>query len=108
MKYHIFCRKLVKISQTLSSAAVVIGALRVNPVNLQDSSWMHVITIRVENSVDPDQMASSEAILSGSTLFSKRDKFGFSRCFQKKDKFGFSRTRVNLFGYNGLISFHCC
>ena len=29
-----FCRKLGKMSQNLSSAAVVIGALRVNPVTL--------------------------------------------------------------------------
>ena len=31
------------------------------PVNLQHSSSMHIFSIRVENSVDPDQMASSEA-----------------------------------------------
>ena len=30
ISYLIFCRKLVKMSQNLSSAAVVIGALRVN------------------------------------------------------------------------------
>ena len=30
-------------------------------VNLQHSSCKHVFSIRVENSVDPDQMASSEA-----------------------------------------------
>ena len=54
------------------------------PVNLQHSSWKHVFSIRVENKVDLDQMASSEASWSGSTVFSKRDKSGISR------------TRVNL------------
>ena len=33
----------------------------VYPVNLQYSSCKDVFSIRVENSVDPDQMASSEA-----------------------------------------------
>ena len=32
-----------------------------NRLNLQYSSCKHVISIKVENSVDPDQMASSEA-----------------------------------------------
>ena len=31
------------------------------PVNLQHSSRKHVFSIRVENSVDPDQMALLEA-----------------------------------------------
>ena len=31
-------------------------------VNLQHSTCKHVFSIRVESSVDPDQMASSEAI----------------------------------------------
>ena len=38
---------------------------------------MHVI--QVENSVDPDEMALVEAIWSGSTVFSKKDKSGLSR-----------------------------
>ena len=29
--------------------------------NMQDSSCRHVISIRIDNSVNPDQMASSEA-----------------------------------------------
>ena len=41
-------------SQNLSFAAVVISALM---VNLQDSSHENVITSRMENSVDPDQLA---------------------------------------------------
>ena len=41
--------------------------------------------MRVESKVDPDQMALSEASWSGSTVFSK------------KDKSGFSRTRINSF-----------
>ena len=43
-----------------------------------------IFSIRVENRVDPDQMASSEASWSGSTVFSK------------KDKSAMSMTRVNL------------
>ena len=39
------------------------------PVHLQHSSCKLVFTIRVENSVNPDQMASSEANWSGSTVF---------------------------------------
>ena len=31
----LFCRKLVKVSQNLSSSAVVIGALRVNRLHIQ-------------------------------------------------------------------------
>ena len=38
---------------------------------LQYTSFKQVFSIKVENNVDPDQMASSEAIWSGSTLFSK-------------------------------------
>ena len=51
------------------------------PVNLHLSSCKRVFSIRMENSVDPDQMALSEAegSYSGSTLFSEKDKFGFSR-----------------------------
>ena len=30
------------------------------PVNLQHSNWKHVFSIRVENSVDPDQLASNK------------------------------------------------
>ena len=37
-----------------------------------------IYSIRVENSVDPDQMASLEASWSGSTMFSKKDNTGFS------------------------------
>ena len=49
------------------------------PVDLQYSSYKHVLSSRLENSVDPDQMASSVAIESGYTVFSKMDKFEFSR-----------------------------
>ena len=31
------------------------------PVNMQHSSCMHVLSVRVENGVDPDPMASLEA-----------------------------------------------
>ena len=49
------------------------------------------ISFLVLNSVDPDQMASSEASWSGSTVFSKEDKSKFSR------------TRVNC---TSFFSFH--
>ena len=58
LSFLISFEKFRKDVENLSSAAVVIGALR---VNLQDSSCTHIFSIRVENSVDPDQMASSEA-----------------------------------------------
>ena len=46
------------------------------------------------NSADPDQLASSEANWSGSTLFSKQDISGFSR------------TRVRIFKhFNPLFYF---
>ena len=38
------------------------------------SNFKHIFSIRVENSVDLDQMASPEANWSGSTMFSKKDK----------------------------------
>ena len=37
------------------------------------------VSIRVDNSVDPDQIALSEASGSGYTMFSKTDKSGFRR-----------------------------
>ena len=39
--------------------------------DLQHFRFKQVFPIRVENSVDPDQMASPEASCSGSTVFSK-------------------------------------
>ena len=48
------------------------------PVNLQPFTCKHVFSIRVENSVDSDPMASTEAIWSGSLLFSEKDKSRFS------------------------------
>ena len=45
-------------SQILSSAAVVIGVLR---VNLHHSSCEHALLIRVENCVDSDQMTPTES-----------------------------------------------
>ena len=48
--------------------------LRKHRVNLQHSSYKHVFSksILVENNVDPDQTASTEASCSGSTVFPKR------------------------------------
>ena len=58
-------------------------------VNMQHPSWKHVfsecktvwILIRwvLMKPADPDQMASDEASWSGSTMFSKSDKFRLSR-----------------------------
>ena len=62
ISYLIFCRKLRKMSQNLSSAAVVIGALRVNSLHVryffqinlfQKNSFRN--TTRVSNGLDPDQ-----------------------------------------------------
>ena len=49
------------------------------PVYLHHSSCKHVFSSRVENGVDPVQMASLEASWVGSTVFTKRDKPFFSR-----------------------------
>ena len=48
--------------------------LRIKRVNLQHSSYKHVFSksILVENNVDPDQIASTEASCSGSTVLLKR------------------------------------
>ena len=42
------------------------------PVNPQHSPFKHVFSIRLENSVDPDQLASEEASWSRSTMCQKR------------------------------------
>ena len=55
---------------------------------LQQSSCKHAFSNQVRNSVDPDQMASSEASWYGYTLFF---------FLKKKDKFKFSCIRVNTF-----------
>ena len=53
ISYLIFFRKLGKMSQNLSSAAVVIGALRVNS-DLDSGDFCHLL-ITFSNSLDPDQ-----------------------------------------------------
>ena len=56
-------------------------------VKTMHSSYKHVFLIRVEVSVDPDQMALSEASSSGFTMFLKEEKSLFSwhglRCVVK-------------------------
>ena len=42
--------------------------------NLQHSSYKHFFSIKVEISVDPGQMVSSEARLYGSSVLSKKKK----------------------------------
>ena len=69
-----------------------------NQTNKQNE---HVFSFRLESTVDPDQMASSEAIRSGSTGFTIKDKFRYSMTsvnldlqgffFQKKKKKNFSK-----------------
>ena len=49
------------------------------------------------NSADPDQLASSEANWSGSTLFAKKDISGFSRTRVKKQSYCFSLDKYNCF-----------
>ena len=49
------------------------------PVNLQYSRCKHVFSISVENSKDPDQMATSKVSWSGATLCSKQDISRLSR-----------------------------
>ena len=84
MKYHtLFFWKLEKMSQNLLSAAVVIGALRVNeyceyfkilntfPFLLVIRAGTDYMMVRKANRENPDQTASSEAVWSGSVLFVK-------------------------------------
>ena len=51
--------------------------LPIFPVNVQNSTCKHILLIKLEYIVDPDQMASSETICSGSTMSSKSDKLKF-------------------------------
>ena len=54
-------------------------------VSLQKRSYRCVLTIIMENSVDPDQLASQKP--------ADLDL----PCFQKMDMFGFSMLRINVF-----------
>ena len=76
-KKNIFCYALL--SGGLLNIFYVQLLLNVYPINLQHSSCKSGLSIRVENSVDPDQMASSEASPSGSTVFSEINKSELSR-----------------------------
>ena len=66
----------LSISLTLVIPNILCTALLTHfyPVNQQHSSCKHGFLIWVENSVDPDQLASSEVSWSGSAVFSKTDK----------------------------------
>ena len=88
------------------------------PCHQQHSNYKHVFSIRVENTDDPDQMASSEASWSGSTVFSKKDKSWFSKSqtnwLNRLHRFaGWSLSLLVIYSYDGLISemtppdFHC-
>ena len=44
---------------------------------IHNTSLKDVFTISVYNNAAPNQMASSEASCSGSTVFSKKDKLGY-------------------------------
>ena len=56
------------------------------------SSYYYELTCCTENSVDPDQLASEEAIRSGSTLF-KIEFSIWSHNFSKKFKYCFSTVK---------------
>ena len=58
----------------MPSTLVTTALPNVNDLNLLNSSYYHIFSIKVENSVTPDQMAPSEANWSGSTVISKKDK----------------------------------
>ena len=49
------------------------------PIRLLDPDCCYKFAYLMANSADPDQLASSEANWSGSTLFAKQDISGFSR-----------------------------
>ena len=42
----------------LDICIILHSSLNFDPINFQDSNYLHVYTRRVENSVDPDQLAS--------------------------------------------------
>ena len=47
---------------TIVRVSICMGkCIRIQRVNLQDSSCMHASTSRVENGVEPDQLASKKA-----------------------------------------------
>ena len=74
-----------------------------HPVNLQHYSCGHVIIvflIRRKKHVDPDQMASSEAIWSRSTLFLNKDKSRFSRTTVLKGKASKKKSKWFLYHTN--------
>ena len=57
------------------------------PVRLLDPDCCYKFAYLMANSADPDQLASSEANLSVSTLFAKHGISGFSRTRVKKNAF---------------------
>ena len=57
---HIFFRKLGKMPQNLSSAAVVIGALRVNSLSLNDNLLVSALTLSTFYRVGPRSTIGSE------------------------------------------------
>ena len=78
------------------------------PANLQNSTYKLFFTSRVENTVDPDQMASTEAIWSGSTVFSTSDKSGFNRTRVKIDIAQFYKPiQCHTLTFNGPGPFPC-
>ena len=76
------------LSNNPSSGDINSSNLPCYPGNLQYCIiCKHVFSIVMENSVDPEQMASSEASWSGSTVFSKKNKSGFSTIRVKESFF---------------------
>ena len=66
------------------------------PIRLLDLVCCYKFTYLMANSADPDQLASSEANWSGSTLFAKQGISGFSRTRVKKKKSLNLKTLVEL------------
>ena len=64
------------------------------PVRLLDSDYCCRFAYLMANSADPDQLASSEANWSRSTLFAKQDISGFSMTRVNNNKLGFYFLRV--------------
>ena len=61
--------------------------------NMQYSRFKHIFSIRVENCVDLNQMASSEASLSGSSVL-KKDKISAGQGLNQTNNMG------NMYGYD--------
>ena len=67
------------------------------PIRLLDLDCYNKFTYLMANSADPDQLASSEANWSGSTLFAKQDISGFSKTRVNRENLHFILLQWNLY-----------